>query len=469
MRFTKYWRKKKLQPDKVHTIYFLGIGGIGMSALARYFHAKGKLVAGYDLTPSPLTHTLQQSGIDIHYEAAVENIPDTFFDKETTLVIRTPAVPDDHPELIYFVKKGFEIRKRAEVLGSIFNTHRGIAIAGTHGKTSVTSMTAFILSKTEKGCNAFLGGIIKNLGSNLILNENSPLIVAEADEYDHSFLQLYPDIALVTWIDADHLDIYVSKEKIKESFLQFLDQVKPGGTIILKKSIDISFKWQDKKLYTYSLDDTEADYYATNIRLEQAHYIFDIVTPDDIIKNVYLLYPGLTNVENAVAAAAAAYSSGADVSTIAESLTVFSGVERRFDIRYDSPGCTYIDDYAHHPRELDAFIGSVRKLYPGRDITGIFQPHLYSRTRDFADDFAKSLSVLDELILLDIYPAREKPIEGVSSEIIYKKVTLNRKTLCRKQELLELLRPKTLDILLTMGAGDIDRFVEPIKELIAAR
>ena len=458
-----------MELNKAHNVYFIGIGGIGMSALARYFAALGKAVAGYDLTPSPLTYELQQRGIDIHYETAVEKIPADFLDTGSTLVIRTPAVPDDHSELKYFSEKGFTIKKRAEVLGLIFNSQRGIAIAGTHGKTSVTSMTAFILSQSEQGCSAFLGGIIKNLGTNLILNEGSPLVVAEADEYDRSFLQLRPDIALVTWIDADHLDIYGTSENIRESFLQFLDQVKSGGTIILKKSIDIPYLWENKKLFTYSSEDTAADFYATNIRLNQARYIFDIVTPNSKIKDVQLQYPGLTNVENAVAAAAVAWNAGTENTIIGKSLSGFQGVERRFDIRYDSPQCTYIDDYAHHPRELDAFIGSVRKLYPGRDITGIFQPHLYSRTRDFAGDFAKSLGLLDELILLDIYPAREMPIKGITSKIIFDGVTLARKKMCSKSELMELLRPKPLDVLLTMGAGDIDRFVEPIKELVATR
>ncbi len=455
--------------NKVQNIYFIGIGGMGMSALARYFHLTGKFVAGYDLTRSPVTQELEQSGIRIHFEAAVGNIPKRIFDKENTLIIYTPAIPDDHPEMTFFHTNAFVIKKRAEVLGMIFNDKKGIAIAGTHGKTSVTSMSAFILSSSEAGCSAFLGGIVKNLNTNLILDRKSPWIVAEADEYDRSFLQLYPDIALVTWIDADHLDIYGTKEKVWESFKQFMEQVKPDGTIILKDTADIPFEPGNKTLYTYSFNNTSANFYATNINLKQARYTFDIVTPNGIIKDVELQYPGLTNVENAVAAAAVAWTAGIDLPSIAKSLSDFAGVQRRFDIQYESPEYTYIDDYAHHPRELDAFIGSVRKLYPGKKITGIFQPHLYSRTRDFAVEFGQSLSLLDELILLDIYPAREKPIAGINSKIIYDEVKLDRKQLCRKSELLEILRWKPLEILLTMGAGDIDRLVKPLKKLVASR
>ncbi len=458
-----------MELNKIHNTYFIGIGGIGMSALARYFFMKGRFVAGYDLTPSPITQALEQEGIAIHFEAAVENIPKKQLDKENTLIINTPAVPDDHPELLYFQENGFAIKKRAEVLGMIFNKQKGIAIAGTHGKTSVSSMSAFILSHSEQGCSAFLGGIIKNLNTNLILNENSSWVVAEADEYDRSFLQLHPDITLVTWIDADHLDIYGTTEKVRESFTQFLEQVKPGGKIILKKAINIPFESHGEKLYTYSLNDATSDFYATNIRLKQARYTFDIVTPGETVKDVELQYPGMTNIENAVAAAAIAWTAGTEVSVIGKSLSGFEGVQRRFDIQYDSPDCIYIDDYAHHPRELDAFIGSVRKLYPDKDVTGIFQPHLYTRTRDFTSEFAQSLGLLDELILLDIYPAREKPIEGVTSKIIFDRVLLDRKNMCKKNELMEMLQSKSPEVLLTMGAGDIDRLVEPIKNLVASR
>jgi len=453
----------------VHNIYFLGIGGIGMSALARYFHLKGKSVAGYDLTSSPITKELEQSGIEIHYEADINKIPPYILDKINTLIVRTPAIPDDHPELVYFQENNYTIKKRAEILGLLFNNKKGVAIAGTHGKTSVTSMSAFIMSSSEQGCNAFLGGIVKNTGSNLILNETSPWMIVEADEYDRSFLQLRPDIALVTWIDADHLDIYYTTNAIQESFKQFVEQVKPGGSIILKKNITLSFNREDRKVYSYALDDPSADFHSLNIRLKQTKYSFDIHTPDGTIQNIQLQYPGLTNVENAIAAAAVTWVAGINKSIIGNALTNFKGVQRRFDIQYEGANCIYIDDYAHHPRELDAFIGSVKKLYPDKKVTGIFQPHLYSRTRDFAGEFAQSLSSLDELILLDIYPAREKPITGVSSKIIFDRVLLEKKQLCHKEKLLSLLRAKPLEVLLTMGAGDIDRFVDPIKTLIIKR
>ncbi len=455
--------------NNIHNIYLVGIGGIGMSALARYFHSKGHFVAGYDLTPSPLTHDLEQVGIGIHYEAAIGNIPKRIFDKENTWIIRTPAVPDDHPELVYFRQNGFTVKKRAEVLGMIFNRKKGIAIAGTHGKTSVSSISAYIMSLSKQGCSAFLGGILKNGNTNLILNEESPWVIAEADEYDRSFLKLHPDIALVTWIDVDHLDIYKTYKVIQESFIKFLQQVKSGGSIIIKRNIDLKFDSGNRTLYTYALNDTSADFYASHIQLDNAQYQFDIVTPTGTIKDVRLLYPGLINVENAVASAAIAFTSGVDIPIIKKSLCNFKGIQRRFDIQYESPECIYIDDYAHHPRELDAIIGSVRKLYHNKKLTGVFQPHLFSRTRDFASEFARSLSALDELILLDIYPAREQPIEGVSSKMIFEKVKLDRKHMCRRSELLELLRWKPIEILLTMGAGDIDRLVEPIKKLVASR
>jgi UDP-N-acetylmuramate--alanine ligase len=447
----------------------MGIGGIGMSSLAKYFHLKGKKVAGYDLISSSITQDLEQSGIDVHYEENMDHVPEVMLDKDRTLIIRTPAVPDDHEELVYFRENKFTIKKRAEVLGILFNESKGIAIAGTHGKTSVTSMSAYILSTSQLGCNAFLGGILKNYNSNLIINDNSAWVVAEADEYDRSFLHLRPDIALVTWIDADHLDIYTTVEAIQDSFNAFLEQVKAGGTVILKNNIKPGCDLTGKQTFTYALDDSSADFHAFNIRLKHRTYGFDISTPKGTIKDIQLQYPGITNIENAVAASAVAHTAGVDLRIIGKALTDFEGVQRRFDIQYEDQDCVYIDDYAHHPRELDAFIGSVRKLFPDRKITGIFQPHLYSRTRDFASEFAQSLSSLDELILLDIYPAREKPIPGVSSKIIFDRVLLEDKYLCPKENLLELLRQKSLEVLLTMGAGDIDRFVEPIRKLIAGR
>lgn len=449
--------------------YFLGIGGIGMSALARYFHALGKNVAGYDLTSSAITVDLEEIGIGVHFEDDVQQIPEEFKQQKDTLVIRTPAVPTKHSELNYFIREGFQVRKRSEVLGLLFNTQKGIAIAGTHGKTSVSSMAAFILSRSSLGCSAFLGGILKNTQSNLILNERSEFVVAEADEFDRSFLQLYPHIALVTWVDADHLDIYSSTEDIEKTFQQFLNQVQDEGTIILKKGIQLKVGNNSIEVLEYSLDDPNSDYYASNLRIENHRYEFDIHTPAGRIESVRMQIPGITNVENAVAAASVSHVAGVQLHEISEALNEFSGVKRRFDVQLETAKYVYIDDYAHHPRELDAVIGSVRRLYGDKKITGVFQPHLYSRTRDFAEEFAESLSNLDELVLMDIYPAREQAIEGVNSDLIFKSVQVSKKTLCSKSDLMGILEKKDVEVLLTMGAGDIDRFVEPIRKMIEAK
>ena len=453
--------------DAIHSVYFLGIGGIGMSALAFYFHACGKYVAGYDLTASAITASLKAKGIAVHFEDNTALIPSSFHDPKNTLVVLTPAVPADHKELQWFRSMKFEIRKRAEVLGILFNAKKGVAISGTHGKTSVTSMAAWIMQQSALGCSAFLGGIMKNINSNLILNEKSEWLVAEADEFDRSFLHLNPLIAAVTWVDADHLDIYGSHEEIRKAFGKFLDQVRPDGTVVLKKGISLDFNESGKKIYSYALDNNSADFYAVNVRTENARYSFDIIVPGGAIRSITLPYPGLTNVENAVAAASVSYLAGVDPAVIGKALSAFQGVKRRFDIHFDNANYTYIDDYAHHPRELEAIIGSVRKLYPQRRITGIFQPHLYSRTRDFAGEFAASLSLLDELILLDIYPAREMPIPGVTSRLVFDNVTIADKTLTTKNDLLEVLSHKKPELFITLGAGDIDKFIEPIKKMVA--
>jgi UDP-N-acetylmuramate--alanine ligase len=451
--------------ESIYNVYFLGIGGIGMSSLAKYFHILGKNVAGYDLNQSAITNDLQKSGINIHFSDDPDKIPEQFNDKEHTLVVFTPAIPADLNELNYFIRKDFTLKKRAEVLGILFNPKKGIAVAGTHGKTSVSSMSAFILHNSPLKCSAFLGGIVKNISDNLIIEGNSPWMVAEADEYDRSFLQLRPEIALITWVDSDHLDIYSSYDDIRQTFEKFISQVNRGGKIILKKGIALDYDHSKVSSYTYSFDNPESDFYAVNIRCQLGRYTFDIVTPGSLIRDITLQYRGLTNIENAVAAASVSYLAGVDISIIASSLSAFEGVQRRFDVQYEDDKNLYIDDYAHHPRELDSIIGSVRKLYPGKRLTGVFQPHLYSRTRDFTYEFAQSLSALDELILLDIYPAREKPIAGVSSASILEKVTLTEKTLCGKKDLLGILKIKRPEILLTMGAGDIDSFVVEIKQM----
>lgn len=450
-------------------IYFLGIGGIGMSALARYFLAVGKQVAGYDLTSTPLTESLSQLGAKIHYTDDPAQISGAFLDPEHTWVVRTPAVPVDHAELNFFQSGGFTIYKRAEILGMIFNEGRGIAIAGTHGKTSVSAMTAGILSHSSAGCNAFLGGLLKNSKSNLILNEQSKIIVAEADEFDRSFLRLFPEIALITWVDADHLDIYGNAGEIQKAFAAFAAQVKEGGTLILKQGIELPMDRPDVQFKSYALDDTSADFYARDITIRDNRYRFNIRLPDGTAKDIAMQVPGKTNIENAVAAAALASTAGASAEEISRGLNAFPGVVRRFDIQVENEWKVYIDDYAHHPRELDAVISSVRELYRGRKITGVFQPHLYSRTRDFAAEFGSSLSQLDELLLMDIYPAREKPVPGIDANIILKEVSGIKKELCPKEKLMEVLSGKELDVLLTLGAGDIDRFVEPIRKLVEQR
>ncbi|MDR0560179.1 MAG: UDP-N-acetylmuramate--L-alanine ligase [Prevotellaceae bacterium] len=450
--------------NKHKFIYFIGIGGIGMSALARFYKYHKYEVAGYDSTPSELTGELENSGISIHYNDGVENIPEKFRDRET-IVVYTPAIPDSSKELNYFRQNGNRLMKRAAMLGHIARDRKVFAVAGTHGKTTTSTMLAYLLTKIANGCTAFLGGISKNYDTNLLLSTNN-VMVAEADEYDRSFLQLYPYVAVVTAADADHLDIYGTEHEMKKSFGDFVSQISSDGALVLKKGVDIPLDGTSCKIYSYSLDDSSADFYASDIKNENGFYSFTVHTPFYTVENCKLGTPGKVNVENAVAAVAAScFASVAGKDCIRELLKSFSGVKRRFDIQVNTSEHVYIDDYAHHPEELNAAISSVRQMFPNRKITGVFQPHLFTRTRDFADGFARSLSLLDELILLDIYPARELPIEGVSSQIIFDKVTLANKQMCSKDQLINLLENTAIDVLITMGAGDIDRFVEPVKNL----
>lgn len=456
---------KNLQHIK--NVYFLGIGGIGMSALARYFKFTGRNVAGYDRSPSALTQALIDEGIAVHYEDDIRNIPKNW-NPASTLAIFTPALPDDHQELSWFREKPIGLLKRAKVLGLICNEKRGIAVSGTHGKTTISTMVATILNKTEKGCGAFVGGISKNFGSNLLLpKDDSPWIVAEADEFDRSFLNLWPELALVSSIDADHLDIYGEKGKIIESFEKFISQISSGGKLVLKKGVKLNVSKTSAEIFSYSLKG-DTDFTTINLRLpaEGGSYEFDLKTPGGIIANCKMLYPGLINVENGVAAASLAYLAGASADEIKAGLQEYKGVVRRFDVRFRSDKVIYIDDYAHHPEELKAVIGSVKALYPNRKLTGIFQPHLYSRTRDFSKEFAESLDMLDTAILLPLYPARELPIAGVSSELIFKQMKLENKYLANKPETLELLNTIDSDIVLTMGAGDIDGMALEIIETL---
>jgi len=446
--------------------YFLGIGGIGMSALARYFNLKGFQVGGYDRTETKLTIDLQSEGIAVSFDEQIAAIPNQFLDSKQTLIVLTPAIPEDHLQLIYFKSNGFNILKRAELLGNITRQSKGICIAGTHGKTTTSTITAHLLYQSQVGCNAFLGGISNNYNTNLLLSKDSNLVVIEADEYDRSFHQLSPFMAVITSVDADHLDIYDSAEAFRESFEHFASLILPGGALIIKKGLGINpILQKGVKTYTYSMDNG-GDFHAENIRIAKGEIMFDFVTPTNTIADIKLGVPVLINVENSVAAMALAWLNGVSKEEIRMGISSFSGIYRRFNVVYKSEKVVYMDDYAHHPSELNASISSIRALYPGRKITGIFQPHLYTRTRDFADDFSKSLSKLDELILLDIYPARELPIEGVTSELILNKVELENKIICSKEHLLALINEKQLDIVVTFGAGDIDKMVPLIKNLL---
>lgn len=452
--------------NKYTKYYFLGIGGIGMSALARYFRAKGFQVSGYDRTETKLTADLQAEGIEVCFNENVSQIPIDFRQQKNVLVVITPAIPQNHPQLIYFRENNFTIQKRAQVLGNITRQSKGICIAGTHGKTTTSTITAHLLYQSQVSCNAFMGGIANNYNTNLLISKESNLVVIEADEYDRSFHQLSPYMAVITSADPDHLDIYETPEAFRESFEHFTSLIRTGGALIMRKGIDIVPQLQKGvKLYTYSMDEG-GDFHAENIRTVKGEIHFDFVTPNDRMNDVRLGVPARINVENSVAAMALAWLNGVSTEELRAGISSFSGIYRRFNVVYKSDKVVFMDDYAHHPSELKASISSIRNLYPDRKITGIFQPHLFSRTRDFAADFADALSALDELILLDIYPARELPIEGVTSEIILRDVKLKNKTLCSNENLITLLKEKQLDVLVTFGAGDIDKMVPKIKEML---
>ncbi len=448
---------------EINNIFFVGIGGIGMSAIARYFNYFGKNVVGYDKTETVLTKTLSEEGVSIHYTDNITNIP-TDFTPESCLVVYTPAIPFDHTELNYFRDNNYRLFKRSEILGILSKDEYTIGVAGTHGKTSVTTMTSHILKQSVVDCSAFLGGISKNYGTNFLLSENSEKhnIVVEADEFDRSFLQLSPKLALITATDADHLDIYGDERTIKKAFSEYAHRLVDGGIIIVKKGVDIDVP-KNATRYSYALQD-KADFYGKNIRIVNGVYVFDFVTPKSLVEGLVLGIPGLVNVENAIASLSLSWILGVTDDEMRKSLESYQGVERRFDVQIKNKNIVYIDDYAHHPEELKATINSVKELYKGKKISGIFQPHLFSRTRDFADGFAENLSLLDELILLDIYPAREEPIEGVTSDIIFKNVT-TKKHSCTKDELLEYLKDRDFEVLITLGAGDIGAMVKDIKNL----
>ena len=445
-------------------IYFLGIGGIGMSAIARYYKFKGYPVAGYDRTPSDLTHELEKEGIDVHYEDDIDFIPK---DVESTLVVYTPAIPETLGEFVYVKEHNYTLIKRSRMLGELSQGQTCLAVAGTHGKTTTSTMVAHILNTGHNGCSAFLGGISKNYGTNLLMSQ-TPTLVAEADEFDRSFLQLSPAIAVITAMDADHLDIYGTHEEYCKAFRQFAAKV--TGKLVIKKGLPVGEADTGARIFSYSYDDTSADFHTENITKDElGHYTFDLVHPKGRICGIRTGVPGWVNVENSIAAGAVCLLHGVSPEGIRKGIGTFQGVRRRLDVHINEPGLTYIDDYAHHPKELASAISSIKNMFPGRKLTAIFQPHLFTRTRDFAADFAAALSLADKLILLDIYPAREEPIPGVTSEIIFDKVTCPEKVLLAKEELLEYVGKEDIDILATFGAGNIDRFIRPLVELLSER
>ena len=458
--------------------YFLGIGGIGMSALARFFHRRGDTVSGYDRTRSPLTEELENEGISVHYDDAPDRLP-----KDIDLVVYTPAVPKDLLEYQALEQRGVRIEKRSQVLGELTRGKKCIAVAGTHGKTTTSTLIAHLLNEADCGCSAFLGGISKNLGGNLLVNNKSEYVVVEADEYDRSFLQLHPHMAVITATDPDHLDIYGDHEHMLEAYAQFANQTDPDGHLFLKEGI---FMREDGEPYieyghahhdheehgehthhvslntplsTYTARGIDADYYAINVRTYNGNLFFDMRTPDGVFYDLELCGTALFNVENAVAASAVALSCGLDQYQLRNGLKTFAGVRRRFDYRIREKELVYIDDYAHHPQEIRSTLESIRYLYPGKRVVGIFQPHLYTRTRDLADEFAQVLGTLDELIMMPIYPAREKPILGVTSSMVLRKVDSMSKYLCTPDQVLELVPALCPDVVVTLGAGDIDRLV----------
>ena len=455
--------------ETIKSVYFVGAGGIGMSALVRYFLSKGKLVAGYDRTPSPLTECLIAEGAQIHYEENIDLIPEACKEKETTLVVLTPAVPQEHAELTYFRENGFEIQKRAQVLGTITRSSKGLCVAGTHGKTTTSTMAAHLLQQSHVGCTAFLGGISKNYGTNLLLSPTSPYTVIEADEFDRSFHWLSPYMSVITSSDADHLDIYGTEQAYLESFEHYTTLIQPGGALIIRKGISLQPKVQPGvKVYTYSRD--EGDFHAENIRIGNGEIFIDLVTPDIRIDNIQLGVPVSINIENGVAAMALALLNGATPEEVKQGMASFRGVDRRFDFKLKTDRIVFLSDYAHHPSEIKQSVLSMRELYHDKKITAIFQPHLYSRTRDFYKDFADSLSLLDEVILTDIYPAREQPIPGVSSELILDNLRSGiTKSICPKENIVDVLKDKEIEVLITLGAGDIDNYASDICHILENR
>ncbi len=449
----------------IKAVYFVGAGGIGMSAIARYFLNKGMAVAGYDKTPSELTHNLEKEGMQIHYEENVNAIPQECRDASHTLIIYTPAIPAEHKELVFFRERGFDIQKRAQVLGTLTRTHKGLCVAGTHGKTSTSTMCAHIMHQSSVDCNAFLGGISKNYGTNYILSE-SDYVVIEADEFDRSFHWLHPWMSIITATDPDHLDIYGTKEAYLESFRHYSTLIQPGGALIIRKGLEMKAEVQEGvRVYEYSRD--EGDFHAENIKIENGGITFDFVSPIENVPNVTLGQPIPINIENGVAAMAMAQLNGCTADELRNGMATYGGVDRRFDFKIKDSRHVFLSDYAHHPKEIYQSAKSMRELYQNRKITAIFQPHLYTRTRDFYKDFASALSQLDEVVLCDIYPAREQPIPGVTSKLIYDNLAEGvEKSMIRKEDVLDFVRSRDFDVLIVLGAGDLDNYVPQIAEII---
>lgn len=452
----------------IKAVYFVGAGGIGMSAIARYFISKGQVVAGYDKTPSDLTRQLEKEGMLIHYEENVEEIPQACKNPENCLVIYTPAIPEEHQELQYFRNNGFEIQKRAQVLGTLTRQHKGLCVAGTHGKTTTSTMCAHIMHQSHLDCNAFLGGISKNYGTNYILSD-SDYVVIEADEFDRSFHWLRPWMTVITSTDPDHLDIYGTKEAYLESFRHYTELIQPGGALIIHRDLEMKEHLQEGVTrYDYALN--EGNFHAENIHIENGEITFDFISPIESVSNIELGQPVPINVENGIAAMAMAQLTGCTAEELRYGMKTYGGVDRRFDFKIKNDKTVFLSDYAHHPKEIYQSAKSIRELYQNRKITVIFQPHLYTRTRDFYQDFAEALSQLDEVILTEIYPAREQPIEGVTSELIYNNLRPGvEKQIIHKDEVLDFVKSRNFDVLIVLGAGDLDNQVPQITKILQDR
>lgn len=452
----------------IKAVYFVGAGGIGMSAIARYFISKGQVVAGYDKTPSDLTRQLEKEGMLIHYEENVEEIPQACKNPENCLVIYTPAIPEEHQELQYFRNNGFEIQKRAQVLGTLTRQHKGLCVAGTHGKTTTSTMCAHIMHQSHLDCNAFLGGISKNYGTNYILSD-SDYVVIEADEFDRSFHWLRPWMTVITSTDPDHLDIYGTKEAYLESFRHYTELIQPGGALIIHRDLEMKEHLQEGVTrYDYALN--EGNFHAENIHIENGEITFDFISPIESVSNIELGQPVPINVENGIAAMAMAQLAGCTAEELRYGMKTYGGVDRRFDFKIKNDKTVFLSDYAHHPKEIYQSAKSIRELYQNRKITAIFQPHLYTRTRDFYQDFAEALSQLDEVILTEIYPAREQPIEGVTSELIYNHLRPGvEKQIIHKDEVLDFVKSRNFDVLIVLGAGDLDNQVPQITKILQDR